>query len=154
MDQLLSDCSLSDVLFIRKDNSDLKSQFCPTSDTDSIIRMKSPLNINLETCDELLPQQPSNAIINVSDIINNTASEVEQNKTVNETDIFKPKQLNNEDFNRSETKSFSKQSSNSQKSIEESTISEAVCNHCNCSSKLKIKNTSHTKIKNTKLVIF
>jgi len=152
LDHILSDCSLSDVLFVRKDNSDLKSQFDPTPGTDtSIIRTKSPLNISLEIDDdELLSQQPSNAIINVPDLIYNEAAKFEQNKTVNEIEIFEPELLlNNEDSNSNEAKSFSEQKSNSHVSTEESVSSEQICNHCNHSSKPKVKNSSHSKIKNT-----
>ncbi|XP_060878742.1 LOW QUALITY PROTEIN: uncharacterized protein LOC132951067 [Metopolophium dirhodum] len=151
LDHILSDCSLSDVLFVRKDNTDLKSQFDPTPGTDtSIIRTKSPLNICLEIDDELLSQQPSNAIINVPDLIYNEAAKVEQNKTVNEIEISEPELiLNNDDSNSNEAKSFSKQKSNSHVSTEESVISEQICNHCNRSSKPAIKNSSHSKIKNT-----
>lgn len=153
LDQILSDCSLSDVLFVRKDNSDLKSQFDPTPSTDtSIIRTKSSLNISLEIDDnELLLQQPSNALMNVPDLIDNDAAQVEQNKTVNEIEIFKPELiLNNENSNSNVAKSFSKQKSNSHIiSTEESVISEQICTHCNRSSKSKISNSSNSKIKNT-----
>ncbi|XP_060849526.1 uncharacterized protein LOC132928696 [Rhopalosiphum padi] len=150
LDQLLSDCSLSDILFVREDNSDLKNQFDPTPGTDnSIIQIKTPLNISLDISNELT-QQSSSDIINVPDLIENEATEVEQIKTVDEIEIFKPELKNNKDSNSNETKSFSKQRSNSQFSIEESVISGPVCNHCNRSSKLKTKNTSDTKIRNTK----
>jgi len=152
LDQILSDCSLSDVLFVRKDNNDLKSQFDPTPGTDtSIIRTKSPLNISLEIDDdELLSQQPSNAIINIPDLIDNEAAKIEQNKTVNEIQILKPELIiDNEDSNSNEAKSFSKQKSNSYISTQESVISEQICNHCNRSGKSEIKNSSHSKKKNT-----
>ncbi|XP_025202066.1 protein PF14_0175-like [Melanaphis sacchari] len=149
LDQILSDCSLSDVLFVSKDNSDLKSQFYPTPGTDnSVIQIKTPLNISLDICDELLTQHPSNNI-NVPDLIENEATEVEQTETIDEIDIFKPKlKLNHKDSDSNKPKSISKQRSNSQLSIEKSVISEPVCNHCNRSN--KIKKTIHTKIRNTK----
>lgn len=152
LDQILSDCSLSDVLFVREDNSDLKSQLHPTPGTDnSFVGIKSPLNISLEIDNEQLSQQPSNAVINIRDLIDNEDIEVEQNKKANEIEIFKPELiLNNKDSSSNEAKSFSEQKSNSHLSIEESVMSEQICNHCNRSSKLKIKNTSHNKIKNTK----
>jgi len=153
LDQLLSDCSLSDVLIVRKENgSDTNSQFYPTPDTDnSIIQIKTPLDISLDICDEIIKQQPSNNIINVPDLVDNKATEVEQTKMVDKIETFKPElKLNNDDSNSNEAKSFSKQRSNSQLTIEESVISEPVCNHCNRSSKLKIKKISHTKIRNTK----
>ncbi|XP_022176689.1 uncharacterized protein LOC111038067 [Myzus persicae] len=152
LDKILSDCSLSDVLFVRQDNSDLKSQFYPTQSTDtSIIQMKSPLNISLEIDNELLSQQTSNAIIDIPDLIDNEAVKVEQNLTVNEIEIFKPELIsNNEESNSNEAKSFSKQKSNFHISTEESVISEQICNHCNRSSKLKTENTSDSKIRNTK----
>ncbi|XP_016656924.1 uncharacterized protein LOC107882699 [Acyrthosiphon pisum] len=148
LDQILSDCSLSDVLFVRKDNSDLKSQFDSTpgtADTSIIKRTKSPLNISLEIDDvELLSQQPSNTIIDVPDLTDYEAAKVEQNKTVNEIEILKPElKLDSEDFNSNEAKS------NSHVSTEESVISEKICNHCNRTNKSTIKNSSHSKKKNT-----
>jgi len=152
LDQILSDCSLSDILFVRKDNSDLKSEFHPTTGTDtSIIRTKSLTNISLEIDDELQSQQPPNVVINIPNLTDNEAAEVEQNLIVNEIEIFKPELiLNIEDSNSNEAKSFSKQKLNSHVSTEESVISEQICNHCNRSSKSKTKNSSHSKIKTTK----
>lgn len=149
LDQSLSDFSVSDLLFVRQDKSNLNSQINPTPDTDSsIIRMKSPF-ISLEINNELQPQEPSNAILNLSDLTNDEAIEVEQNRTVDDIEIVEP-ELNNEHSNSNEAKSISVQTSNSFISIEKSVDSEPVCNDCNRSSKLKDKNNGYTETNKTK----
>lgn len=159
LDELLLDCSLSDILLIRKDGGDIDSQLCPTLVTDDncFVRMKSkspkplPLNNSFRVDDDSLPPKPPNVIIKIPDLMSN-ATEGKHNQTVDTNDTMETdgqeNKLNNEHCKVIRKKSFSNEvdlnkpviRSNSCTLIEESiasTGSEPVCKYCNRSSKLK-----------------
>lgn len=163
LDELLLDCSLSDILLIRKDDGDIDSQLCATLDTsdNSFIRMKSkspkPLTLNnsFRVDDDSQPEQLSNVIINIPDFMNNEI-EVKHNKTVDSINIDgQQHELINEHCKVIKKKLLLNEvdiepamKSNSNRSVEESITSvgsEPICKYCKRSSKLKIdsNNCSH-----------
>lgn len=165
LDELLLDCSLSDVLFIRKDDGGMDSQLYPTLNTDdnSFIQIKSkspkylPLDNSFKVDDDSnLPQNPPNVIINIPDLMSNETDD--NHVDTMETDEQEHK-LNNENFKVIKKKSFINEFDlnepvtrpNFYGSYEESIASigsgssEPVCKYCNRSSKIKvdISNSSH-----------
>lgn len=163
LDELnLSDCSLSDILFVRKDDSNRNSQLYSTSNNNSFLRMKSispktlPLNNSLGINDEpKLFQTEQNVIINVPDLIRDDTVD-NLNKIVDEIDNHGQELiLDNEHSKINEPESLSgevepndyERRSNSFKSTEENISLKSHCIHCkNCSCSLKngTINTSHS----------
>lgn len=161
LDDLLSDCSLSDVLFIRKDDGDRNSQLyhTPKATDNSFIRMKSlspkpiPLNISLGIDSKKLPQKPSDVIINIPNLISNDI-EVNAQKlhTVDDMEIDGQESIFNNEYSKIGISSINsnvddlnepKSTSNNSKSIQSINL-EPVCSNCNKNLK---KNTKRRKSK-------
>lgn len=156
----LSDCSLSDLLLIRKDDGDRNSQLykSPQKTDDSFIRMKSlspkpiPLNISLGIDDKQLPQKPSDVIINIPNLITNDIED-EKIQLVNDIEISRPEFILNKKHSKNDvlltnskvvySSNKSEPMSNNSKSIQCIT-SEPVCSNCNENLK---KNTKRIKSK-------
>jgi hypothetical protein len=166
LDKLLLDCSLSDLLLIRKDDGDIDSQVCSTLDTsdNSFIRMKSKspkpllLNNSFRVDDDSQPQQLSNVTINIPDFMKNE-TEDKQNKSIDTIEVDGQHELINEHCKVIKKKSFLNEvdikpstRSNSYRSIEDSITSassEHICKYCKRSSKSKVdtSNCSHKSSK-------
>lgn len=92
-DGLVSDCSLSDVFFIRKNDRNSKSYSTLNTD-NSFLRMKSlspkplPLNISLGINDEPVSQKLKNVTINISNLFNDVNAENKQNQIINENEKY------------------------------------------------------------------